>query len=1609
VGLHWPSISRDLSVRSLILRSMPEESIVEKTLAEVLAEFRATATSDSDKGTKFERLTKFYLIKDPIWSEQLANVRLREEAGIGPDVGIDLVADDIASGGKVAIQCKFYDERTYLDDLGTFYTSSGKDGYVKRIVISTSNQWTRNAEEALKNQQIPVQRILLHDMEQSLISWGAFDLTENYGSVPIAQKELRPHQIDALTAVMDGFKVADRGKVIMACGTGKTLVSLRIAEEFFKKKKTPSTLLFLAPSISLLSQTIMEWGQNKKSPYMALAVCSDAKVGKKDEDDMQVTDLAIPASTDVEKLAAALANRGTKNLVIFSTYQSLEIISKAQSSKKNPLSEFDLVVCDEAHRTTGVTTAAKAAVEDFSHFVRIHDNAYVKASKRLYMTATPKIYKDVDNKVAESGGVIASMDDPEKFGEEFYRLGFGTAVERGLLSDYRVLILAVDEEYVAREDLERFRSEDSTINLDDASKLLGCWRGLSKIKTQGEDVDDIPMKRAVAFANTIDASQVLAKRLEIVGRTANRPTEGNQGLMLQTKHVDGKQNALVRRQSLEWLKADPGRQAARILTNARCLSEGIDVPALDAVIFTEARGSQVDIVQAVGRVMRKYDGKNSGYIILPVAITAGAEINSTLKGTKYKVIWDVLNALRAHDDRFDVIVNQIKLNQDRDSKIEVDVITGDDDEDVTSAEEFEQGILVHLPSQIAEGIYAKIVEKVGERDYWEKWAKDVADIANSQEIRIRELVSQKDGAVKEEFERFLKGMQNTINDSIRPDDAIEMLAQHLITKPVFDALFSSYNFAENNPVSKAMDKILTVLIDHIEVDEKLDSFYNSVRKKVSGIDNNASRQKLVTELYEKFFKTAFPKMTKRLGIVYTPVEIVDFILHTADSIIKSEFSTSLSSPGVHVLDPFTGTGTFISRLLQSGYIKPEDLKDKFLNELHACEIILLAYYIGAINIESSFAELNKNEYLTFPGIVLTDTFQMYESKDTLDIDVLSQNNERAENLKHQVIKVIVGNPPYSIGQVDANDDNANMKYPDLDESIRSTYVQSSEANTLRSMYDSYIRAFRWASNRLDGNGLICFVTNGGFLESRAADGFRKALSEEFTKIRVINLRGDIRGSIGSGGGGGKSAALEGGNVFGQGSTTTVAITLLVKNDQQESDGFIEYLDIGDSLTTEQKLQKLQALQRDDWNDWEILQPNEHGDWLNQRSDEYSKFLPLGNKKNKGKQGESVFIDFSSGIVTNKDSWAYNFDQGSLSENVQKMIKAFNGLVSEKKTHNRTTQDLKQLPKNMISWDEGLLKKYDSNFELEFKPEDIQKIHYRPFLKLWGYRHNDFIWSQYRTRILFPNASENKVICATSASAFSFDVFPTNTLYDLHLLTGDGYPLYVYDPIQDSENQLFELETHPNSTRRDGISNWALETFRNAYPGVKLGKEDIFYYTFGVLSSPEFKSRFSHDARKSDLRVPLVKDFQEFSRIGRELFELQTNYEELTPCGDVTLEILEQASELDVLYRLEKAKFGKDDSGKKDKSVVIFNKCIKISNIPDEAYSYSVNGRSAIEWFMGQYVYEVDKETLITNDPNSLSDDPKYLLNLLLQIIELSLQSVNIISKFPKLEILSDNK
>ena len=996
--------------------------------------------------------------------------------------------------------------------------------------------------------------------------------------------------------------------------------------------------------------------------------------------------------------------------------------------------------------------------------------------------------------------------------------------------------------------------------------------------------------------------------------------------------------------------------------------------------------------------MRKYDGKNSGYIILPVAITAGADINSTLKGTKYKVIWDVLNALRAHDDRFDVIVNQINLNQDRDSKIEVDVITGDDDDDVTTAEEFEQGILVHLPSQIADGIYAKIVEKVGERDYWELWARDIASIAKNQEIRINTLLKDEKSQAYLKFSQFLKGIQDSLNDSITQEDAIEMLAQHLITKPIFEALFKDYAFTKNNPVSLTMDGILTILDNHVETDKKLDSFYESVQKRVSGIDNNASRQKLITELYEKFFKIAFPKMTEKLGIVYTPVEIVDFILNSVEFVLKDKFNSSFNAEGVHILDPFTGTGTFITRLLQSGIIKQENLVNKYKHEIHANEIVLLAYYIAAINIESSFAELTGGLFTPFEGIVLADTFQMFESHDVLDMEVFVNNNKRASDQKNKDIRVIFGNPPYSIGQEDANDNNQNVQYPDLDLSIKNSYVARSSATSTRSMYDSYIRAFRWASDRVKNQGIVCFVTNGGIIETKAADGFRKSILSEFSDVYVFNLRGDQRTK-------GEQSRREGGKIFGSGSRTPIAITLLIRDGSGKSAEEINYFDIGDYHSRETKLGIISHFKSIETIDWSKITPNSHGDWINQRTDLYESFIPLGDKKNKGRESESIFSDFTMGLRTNRDAWCYNFSKEELTNNMQRFINSYSKLLKDFGAKKIDREEILNLPKSIISWSRGLIQRFDKNENIVFDPKEVDIVNYRPFTKVFGYRHDKVVEMRYKTKSIFPLETTNIGIATTSIGAETFSAITVKGATDLNYLVGDIYPMFTFEEKSEQEQDyLMQIDT---VSGKEAITDWALKTFKSKYHDKSIAKLDIFHYVYGVLSSIDFKERFSQDARKAGPKVPFVDDFWIFARAGKDLSEIHSSYEDLPLFSELTIDIKDGKRKEPEVYKVGKMSFAKTSaaSTKRDKSKLHFNEFITISDIPEQVDNFKINGRSPLEWLVDQYSNHVDKDTNIASDPNKFDSNPKYVFELTLKLISLSVETQKIVDVLPKLKLI----
>jgi predicted helicase len=1252
--------------------------------------------------------------------------------------------------------------------------------------------------------------------------------------------------------------------------------------------------------------------------------------------------------------------------------------------------------------------------------VKVHNQDFIKAKKRLYMTATPKLYSDETKVQAqENDAFLCSMDDVNIYGKEFHRLNFGEAVSTGLLTDYKVMVLAVDEKFVSATFQQQLADANNELNLDDAVKIIGCWNGLAKRliqDAQGEEIEDNnPMKRAVAFSRTIkDSQKIVDLFADIVNDYQQLNPDDETFLQCNLDHVDGKQNALERNSKLEWLKADTSAQGSicRILSNARCLSEGVDVPALDAVMFLTPRNSVVDVVQSVGRVMRKAEGKKYGYIILPVGIPADIPPEIALKDNqKYKVIWQVLQALRSHDDRFNDTVNKIELNKRRPPQIAV-IGVGGKTENNGSSQSAKKGssykqLELNFPiEEWRNAIYAKIVTKCGDRQYWEKWAKNVADIADTHISRIKALLENSESEAKKVFDEFITGLHQNINPNVTPDEAIEMLSQHLITKPIFDALFEGYEFTKYNPVSQTMQRMLDVLEGQsLQKEVKtLEKFYESVRKKASGIDNAEGKQRIIIELYDKFFRAAFPKLVERLGIVYTPVEVVDFIIKSADFALKQEFGVGLSDEGVHILDPFTGTGTFMVRLLQSGLIKPEDLQRKFTSELHANEIVLLAYYIAAINIEESYHYLTGNVYQPFNGIVLTDTFQMFENAGYLLESIFPENNQRVINQKQRNITVIIGNPPYSAGQTSENDGNKNLKYENLDQKIANSYAKHSTATNKNSLYDSYIRGFRWASDRIKDQGIVCFVSNGSFIDGNAMDGFRKCLVDEFTSIYCFNLRGNQRTS-------GEQSRKEGGKIFGSGSRATIAIIFLIKNSSKKSENKVFYHDIGDYLSQKEKLDIIKNFGDISTMKWQEITPNENYDWINQRNDDFESFMSLGDKKDA--TSKTIFDVYSMGVKTNRDNWVYNFSQQSVIDNMTRMIDFYNEQVEDFKKHlkghalNNVEQRKKQVESfinnntQQINWSRGLKNDLGRFINYEFSHDSVFMGIYRPYCKNWVYFNKYFNDMIYQLPKIFPNQNlDNLVICVTGIGASKdFSALITDVIPNLHFHdTSQCFPLYTYEK-QSELGSLFATATTEQYTKKENIPDSILKEYQQKYQDKTITKSDIFYYIYGVLHSPEYKQRFASDLKKMLPRIPFTADFWTFSQAGRELGYYHLNYETIEP-----YELEEFKKDLyldDKDYQVEKMVFGKNKNGI-DKTIIIYNSKLTLSQIPLEAYEYIVNGKSALEWIMERYKVTKDKDSGIINDPNHWSENPRYIVDLVKRIVRVSLETVRIVKSLPAL-------
>ena len=1582
-----------------------------------------------DKGDAFERLIRAYLKTDPQYQALFSDVWLwkdwpeREALGYKrPDTGIDLVARFRDGESYCAIQCKFYENAISQGDLGTFFTLSGKGGFSQRLIVATA-PLSKNAADAIEHQTIPVALLTLEDLASAPIDWTQCTIAAPDTLKTLKQKTPRSHQNEALEAVRKGFSAHDRGKLIMACGTGKTYASLLIVEDMVAPG---GTVLFMVPSIALLSQTLRAWTADSTKPLRCFAVCSDSKVSRDDED-MRIAEMAYPATTNATKLAAAFnATQDTTRLtVVFATYQSIAVVHEAQQQAGFT---FDLIVCDEAHRTAGYTPKG----EDHSAFVRIHDADYIRGQKRLYMTATPRLYAEQSkSKAKERDIAVFSMDDEATFGKEFHRLRFDEAVRRDLLSDYKVLIIAVEEKHVNLALQSRIEDSSDELDLDDAVKIVGCWNGLGKRLAEDDTADKhsdpLPMRTALAFAGNIKNSKRLAG--EFV-RIAAELGDAVPLPKLEAQHVDGTMNVVERNQKLAWLKENANAAPAdapatcRILTNAKCLSEGVDVPALDCAIFLSPRDSVVDVVQSVGRVMRKADGKKYGYVILPIGINMGGSPEKVLDNNKkYRIVWQVLNALRAHDDRLDNQFAKIDLTGKAGGVVEVDIIGGTGEGSGDRTDKFRTEWL-SLPvadvygAEWQNAIYGKIVHKCGDRLYWDTWAKDIADIAERHQGRIRLMLENPTQEQQQAFDTFLHGLQSNLNPSIDAGQAIEMLAQHVITKPVFDALFSGYAFTEQNPVSQAMQGIMDVLAGKaLEKDlDHLEGFYADVRRRVQGIDDPAGRQKIIVELYDKFFKTAFPKMVERLGIVYTPVEVVDFIIHSADKALREHFGCSLQDEGVHILDPFTGTGTFPVRMIESGLIPPHKLAHKYGHELHANEIVLLAYYIAAINIEEAYHRVTKGDYQPFPGICLTDTFQLGEAANVARVhagEVVTagdcpENSERVEAQKRRDIRVIVSNPPYSVGATTEGDGTSRIPYPALDRRIAETYAASSSATLKTSLYDSYIRAFRWASDRIGNEGVICFVTNGYWIDSNTADGFRHVLEDEFTSIHVYNLRGNQRTS-------GELSRREGGKIFGSGSRTPAAITLLVKKAGHTGKARIFYHDIGDYLTREQKLAAIAKAHDYKGLAWELLVPNEHNDWLNQRDESFSNFVPLHEDGTL-----SIFSMRSGGLKTNRDAWCYNFGRGKLANSISETIEFYNEHVnkfsSSASNANVDTllNDSKYFINNLkkIKWTVGLKRRAMNGEELEMKTSSIISAIYRPFTKQCVYFSSALNERPGRQPSIFPAPQyENIAIGVPGAGGRKgFNCIAVSVLPDLYMQDGcQCFPLYHYERNVRSTEQQLSLLSRGNGgdgqggyVRKEAITDEGLEVFRKHYGDATIGKEDLFYYVYGVLHSPQYREKYAADLKKMLPRVPFAPDFWAFSKAGRELAHWHLQYETVEP-WPVTEERQPQDGRDDfAYYHVEKMRFPK----KGEKGTIIYNGNITFKDIPLEAYGYVVNGKSAIEWLMERYAITVDKDSGIRNDPNDWCrehDDPAYIYNLVKRIIRVSMETNRIVSGLPDCE------
>lgn len=1233
------------------------------------------------------------------------------------------------------------------------------------------------------------------------------------------------------------------------------------------------------------------------------------------------------------------------------------------------------------------------------------------------MTATPKVYSESSKaKAKESDNVIYSMDDAEIFGEEIYTLNFERAIALDLLTDYKVIILAVRKENLSgvtnsvNKKISQLKAEGTKldkklINNEFVCKIVGTHKGLAKqdlIVLDDENKEDNDLKskrdtfvsqRAISFCKSIQTSKNIKDSFETIMECYDEELKKKsfKNLEIKIDHVDGTMNCKERLEKLENLNQFKPN-TCKVLSNARCLSEGVDVPALDSIVFFDGKSAMVDIIQAVGRVMRKAKNKKRGYIILPIALEESEiqNLDEAVNNTNFKNIWKVLKALRSHDSS---LVDEATFKE----KIKIfgsDDASNPDDEEELQKDKTEQSdpkqaqktlFDAILLQDLANAVYNVMPTKLGDRNYWENFAKKTGNIARTLNERLKDIF----GKNPEIFHGFLDSLRENIHQNIKEEEALDMITSHIITKPIFDAIFGD-NI--KNPIAKALDKMVLKLSDlGLEGETKdLKNLYESVKTEAARAKSQKSQQELIKNLYNTFFKEAFRKQSEKLGIVYTPIEVVDFILRATNGILKKHFNTDFNDQNITIFDPFTGTGSFIARLFskENNLISDEALKEKFQKNLFAFDIVLLSYYIALINITQA-AQNRDSSLKNFKNIALTDSLDYLEEKTNKGVipgfEDLKENQEIKTTMEKQNIRVIIGNPPYSAGAKSENDNNQNLTHPKLEKWVYEAYGKNSTAKVGKTTRDALIQSIRMASDLLKDKGVVGFVVNGSFIDSKSADGFRKCVAKEFSHLYVLNLRGNTRTS-------GEIVKKEGGQIFDSGSRATIAIVFFVK-DKSVPNNTIFYYEVEDYLKREAKLNWLANFENLESVPFKEITPNDKGDWINQRNDAFDKLIPLKRDK-KLKIFDTIFDLNSNGVATNRDPLVYNFSQKTLKQSVQNCIDTYNADLKRFNAHFREafkqrtkgvkSADLyKQLndqeittDKTKIAWTDGLKNNLIKNKNLQESHKDRMRLAmYRPFNKQWLYWDKDWIHRQSQLPKIFPDKDAQNVVINTGISkVFSALISSEIPCLDFIAHT-QAYPLYYYDDL---------------GNRYNAISGYALNLFRRHYQDDSIVEEEIFYYIYAIFHHKGYLEKYKNSLAKEAPRIALSEDFKELSILGKELAELHLNYENGEMHTSVKHNLLESA-EVEGYYDVVQMK--KDKKGDR----IHYNDHIAITKIPKKAFEYVVNGKSAIDWVIERYKKTNDEDSLIENNPNDYAGG-KYIFELLCRVITLSVKSVDLIEK-----------